>query len=196
MTRKQDTYERARLTIYHRLFSCAIGKRYGDGHYVAFEGLTTEEPKPGDLVRIESAPVSKWTISWFVDWIDKSWNACLLKSVEDHQIGRWTNIGISVYNRDVIAGAPEFQWNDAQFKLWDWWRSPGKKGEVFLVIPELPAFEGDSVRLQCRIRHGWGEPTTPRTFDNWRKLKKKDLYAFFRESVAEYEARPKPEKSH
>jgi hypothetical protein len=194
MPRKPDTYERSRLAIYHSIFSRCIGKQYGeDTQFVSFAGLSNAEPKPGDLVRIESAPPSKWSISWFVEMIDKGWNTCLLKSVEDHSVCRWSNIGISVFRSDITKDHPEFLWTDRQFGLWDWWKSIRKKHDSFSVIPMMPTFEDDSVHLQCRIRFGLGEPTTPRRFENWRKLKKKDLYAFFRESVAEFQARPKSE---
>lgn len=195
MTRKPDTYERSRLAIYHSIFSFCIGKRYEENRFFqSYNGLCNDDPKPGDLVRIESAPASKWTISWFEEMLDKSWNTCLLRSVEDHTLCRWSNVGISVFDKRVTEDRPDFLWTDRQFAFWDWWKCPGRKGEVFAVIPMMPTFDGDAVHLQCRIRHGWGEPTMPRKLDTWRKLKKRDLYAVYREMVEEVEARPKPEK--
>ena len=189
-----DTWNRSRLAILDRVVGMSTGKKYAnDSVPTSYEGfIHGHQPRLGDLVRIESVlQPTKWYLSWFVEMYDTSWNRCLLQSIDDHECCVWENIGLSVYDRTVIEKHAEFRWSDGQWDFWDRWSAPDPKNDPYIVLPMMPVFDGNSVTIQCRIRFGFGGPTEPVTFPNWREVSDKQLLNTYRDAVKQHERRDK-----
>lgn len=183
MRRKPDTYEQSRLAILSTIVQRCTSKSYGGKLYPAYAGFINEQnPVAGDLVRIESCGPSKWYLSWYVTTTGPS--SYVLESIEDHSTCRWSNVGLSVFDRNEIQ--PQWRWTDKQWAFWKRWQVPDRSDRPYFVLPCMPEFEGDSVTLKTRGRFGLDHRAIKsKTFDNWRKVTKKDMQEFYYSVVKE-----------
>lgn len=141
----------------------------------------------GDLVSLNSAPVSKWFLSW-VKKIDKTSSRFstryLLESVEDGELCWWSNVGFNIYNRKRVSERPKWKWDDKQHAFFSRWFKSCKRHDSYIVLPVLPEFHDDySVTLNVRIRFGFTNFQNPKIFDNWKKLNMKDMEKYYLECV-------------
>jgi hypothetical protein len=151
--------------------------------------LSTFEGKvvTGDLVSLNSAPASKWYLSW-VREINPN-NGCpkyLLESVDDGDLCWWGNVRLNIYSRERVRERPTWQWSDRQFKLYDQWLRVGKRNDAYIVLPCLPEFKDETVTLDCRIRFGLSDFSMPKTFPDWKKLKVREMDAYYKECKNRY----------
>jgi len=147
----------------------------------------------GDLVSLQSAPVSKWYLSWLKE-IDPNdgWPKYLLESIEDGALCWWGNVGLSYYDRERIDN-PIWHWDDAQYAFDDRWRKVCRRNNAYIVLPIIPDFHGDgSVTLDVRIRFGLSDFHNPKTFKNWKRVTMKMMDEYYKESFEKNES----EKAH
>jgi hypothetical protein len=161
-----------------------------------WEGGIFQKPKVGDLVALQSAPDSKWYVSWVVeiDFRDNGWNRWLLESIEDGHLCWWENVGFTIYKREELAKHPEWRWTDKQFELRDRWHRVFAKQDAYLTRPGIFAFNEDgSITLGVRERHNFGEDnfSHTKTFPEWKKVTIAHLTDFYIEGDAVRESRPR-----
>lgn len=190
---------RARLRILSDITSFALTHSYPPNPQrfgslrAFFPGDYGRSLIPGDLVVLESAPASKWYLSWYVEK-DAAKDIYVLESIEDGQLCNWTNVGLSYYDREVVARCPEWRWLDKQFEFNDRWRKAAHRtGETTSFTPLNVAFDGEDVSFSIRTRWNFGEKPEPAPIfvPNWKKIKMKQLTEVFLKLVAEAELRDK-----
>jgi hypothetical protein len=149
-----------------------------------------DTPQVGDLVAMQSAPPSKWYLSWLKELkADGGWQKYLLESIEDGELVWWENIGLTVYSREKVASRPHWKWDDSQFKFNSRWMKVCRDNDAYIVLPCQSVFNDDgSVTLDVRIRFRLDNYRNPCSFSNWRKLTIKQMDAYFKKSVAKYKA--------
>ncbi len=179
-----DTYYRARMQIMNELLSfCMIRSK---------DWKEDRKPIPGDLVSLDSAPATKWYVSWVVETeLNKGdWHRYLLQSIEDYELCWWENVGIEVYNPQRVREMPSWRWTDRQFKFVDKWnRVAYKDNDAYIVLPGKIDFDGNSVILDIRERYGAGHDNPfhySETF-KWKKATKAELDAFYKRGCQERE---------
>lgn len=195
LTKIQKTDKnRARLAMLNKLLSFpTINQKDWEGG-----GLFTN-PQIGDLVSLQSAPDSKWYVSWVVeiDYRNGGWNRWLLESIDDASLCWWENVGFSIYKRDEIASHPEWRWTDKQFELRDRWHRVFAKQDAYLTCPAQFVFNADgSLTISVRERHNFGGDnfSHAKTFPDWKKVTLAQLTEFYVEGDAARENRPRPER--
>lgn len=177
---------RARLLILSELFAFpTISNRHWKSD------LMEDKPQIGDLVSLTSAPPSKWYLSWFREYDpNNGWPKYLLESIEDGELCWWENVGLNFYDRERVR--KNWQWDDKQFEFNDRWRKVCRRNDAYLILPCQPEFNTDgSVLLDVRIRFQFSPYRNPRTFPDWKKVTMKQMDAYYKESVREYEASEK-----
>lgn len=173
----KDTYQLACNAIRHCILYSATQKVFGYGKtdtlplkpHVVF---TDQTPVAGDLVRIEFARATKWDLSWFESKVGYAFN---LRSIEDRALSDWSNIELSVFDREMVEKHPEWRWCDAQFKIWQWMI---KAYTSYAIRPMMPVYDGDRVQLRTRAVFSQDVICDGLFFENWRKLKYRDVIAF------------------
>lgn len=142
----------------------------------------------GDLVALQSAPPSKWYLSWLRDIrTAKSDLEYLLESIDDGSLGWWSNIGLTVYNRKIVNEFPKWKWEDRQFDLNKRWFKVCKRNNAFEVKPRFPVFNPDgSVMLNVYERWYASNYANPKVFPNWKKLTIKEMDSYYKESVEKF----------
>jgi hypothetical protein len=157
-----------------------------------------ERAQVGDLVALNSAPPSKWYVSWLRE-IDPNngWPRYLLESIDDGSLCWWGNVGLSYFNRKTVEGRYTWKWDDKQFEFRDrWWKVAYKKNDAYMVLPVYPLFnDNGSVLLDVRVRFSLSDYHNPRTFENWKKVMIKQMDEYFKECLLGYELSLK-EKTH
>jgi hypothetical protein len=127
---KPDTRNRARLEILNHIAQFCLSHKWRDGHiggaYHAFVSNIRDDVKaqPGDLIAMQSAPTSKWYLSWLVkeERREDGFRHYLLESIEDGALCWWTNVGMDFMDREVIKDHPSWRWTDRQYAFKDrWW---------------------------------------------------------------------------
>ena len=183
-----DTKNKSRIMILSELMSFPTIR---SAHWKG--GIDGQGVKPGDLVAISGASPSKWYLSWVVE-IDPNdgWPNYLLESIEDGELGWWSNVSINYYDRSKVNDC--WRWTDRQFALQErWWRVAFKKNDAYIVLPVWPVFdENGGVTLDVRIRHGLSDFHNKKTYPDWRKVTIAMMDAYYKESVAFYESSKKP----
>lgn len=125
-----------------------------------------------------------------------SGNEYLLESIEDGALCWWGNVSVNPYNQETVNKFPQWRWTDEQFAFSERWQRACKRRDAYMVLPMLPVFHDDgSVTLGCRLRYeglpGREWRPQPKKFDNWKKLKVKDMLAYYDEASAEDKEKPK-----
>ena len=194
---------RARLSILSNIAQFSL-QRYNGAHPysgsrdMSFQGghYFGEECQVGDLVALQSAPTSKWYLSWLRKVTHyPGGNEYLLESIEDGALCNWSNVSLIYLDRSWVANHPGWQWTDRQHQFNDrWLRVCHKERDAWMYLPTPARFDGDAVELGVRVRYGLSDTRINRRFDNWRKTTKKLMLAFYDEAAAELKAE-KPKKS-
>lgn len=184
----------ARIKILSWLAQFSFPIKYSSGPISAYTCFTTDrEPAVGSLVAIQSAPDSKWYLSW-LNQIEEGGafgsKRYLLESIEDGGLCWWENVGMLAYDAKTVAEHPEWRWTDAQHKFNQQWLSVCKtERDAYITLPVMVKFDGDSVTLATRTRFGMDDYIPSKTFKNWRTVTKKQMLAFYDSAVA---AKPAP----
>lgn len=147
-----------------------------------------DEPIIGDLVALQSAPPSKWYLSWLRDIRIKRHDLeYLLESIDDGSLCWWQNVGLTVYDRKRVKDFPSWQWEDKQFDLNKRWGLTCKRQGCYEVLPKNLHFNKDgSVLFDVRIRWLPEVFSNPVTFPNWKKVTIKHMVAYYQECVEKY----------
>lgn len=189
----------ARLAILHHIAEFSLSREIGGQPYGGLKDMRFREnhrPEPGTLVALSSAGRSKWYLSWVVSsdtpdgWAGPEY---VLESIEDGEIGSWTNVGIWQYDPATTASHPEWRWTDRQHELNSrWFRVCYKKRDAYIRLPVQLSFDGDAVLFRVRTRFGLDSHVPARTFPNWRKVTIAMMLDFYDSAVAEIEAQKSP----
>lgn len=162
------------------------------GGLIGFAGtLTQGEARPGDLVRIESAGRSKWTLSWLRETRVRPHGdyEYLCESLLDGELCWWSNVGISYLHRLTLENHPEWRWTDQQHAFDDKWGKACDRHDPYLYRPVMPLFNDDgSATVGTRTRHSMDNHRPTRRIENWRKATIRALSATYLELVADHEA--------
>lgn len=136
---KKFEHNRARTEILHFVLSFCMtyewepekqyGRRSASIHGFAPSGYDSSHPvQPGDLVILQSAPATKWTIGWLKKIDEADHRRYLIESLEDGELCWWGNVGIMFLPRNLIS--PRWRWTDKQFKFQKkWHRAYHKHGD-------------------------------------------------------------------
>lgn len=143
----------------------------------------------GDLVSLNSAPPSKWYVSWVRD-INVKEESYLLESIDDGALCWWSNVGFHIYNRDRVKEfGSTWQWDDKQFTFNDRWHKIFRRNNAHMIRPLYPVFgEDGTVTLDVYIRFGIRDFSNKKTFPNWKKLTMKTMDEFYKDCERKYEA--------
>jgi len=150
----------------------------------------------GDLVALNSAPPSKWYVSWYIDTRNTNgMREYLLESIDDGDLCWWGNIGLSYYSRERVKENPQWKWDDRQFAFSERWFRVCRQSEVYPVRAMQPIFTGESVELNVRL-HIFYEANfrNPKSFENWKKVTMKEMESYYRESADLYSKQKKASK--
>lgn len=186
---------RARLLILNHVVQFSLQRMigehsYGGLHDMCFHGGGFGEDRaiPGDLVALQSAPVSKWYLGWLIETQHKEndYEHWSIESIEDEQVCDWTNVSLLYYDRSQVKAHPEWRWTDAQHEFNDRWRKVCyDERDAYIYLPVQAVFEDDAVVLGVRVRFGIDEERPTRAFDNWKKTTKAMMLEFYDAAVAQ-----------
>jgi hypothetical protein len=173
---------RARTLILSHIAQFSLQKRMSDG--TLYGGLSdmafvpNDTPPPGALVALQSAPPSKWYLSWLIERSNQSraiGEIYLLESIEDGELCEWSNVSLLEYDRRQTDAHPEWRWSDAQHVFNDrWLRVCRKERDAYTVLPVQAEFEhGTGVWLSTRTRYGLDDFRASELFPNWARSQRK-----------------------
>ena len=158
------------------------------------------EPAPGDIVMLQSAPMSVWHLSIYRENCNDGYH--MLESVKTGEFCRWGNVGFHVVDREKAWGLERIEWTDAQFEFDRKFRKAWAKGDFYINIPFIAGWDGDNVLISFRTRYGFDEKITPIEPIAWRKITQRALldhltagavaHAAARETLAAHPAHPAP----
>lgn len=194
----------SRLKILSWLFQFSVARGGSDKKpWLPFSEFFFENrtPEIGALVALQSAPFTKWYLSWVVDVkpvlnsegkkVDTEYH---LESIEDGAICRWSNV--SVIEHTDWKEHPQWKWTDKQHAfnaLWE--RACYKKRDAYIVLPTGPTFhDGTKVTVGVRIRFSFDPWTSSKTFDDWRRVKQVQLLEFYDQASKEFDVYSKAKK--
>lgn len=182
---------RARLEIMHYIFEFSLAREFLGGQIYAGSSdcrfAFADLCRPGDLVALQSAPTSKWYLSWVHSLdVQQYGNIYTLESVEDGELCNWSNVSVLVFNRTTTAAFPSWRWTNKQFEFRDRWRAVCfKDRDAYITLPTDPVFGDDyAVTLGTRTRHSFDDHRPSKTFPDWRKVTKRTMGQFYDEAVA------------
>ena len=181
-----ETRQRAKLEILSWVTQfCLANSRYGKDK-PPFTGYT-HSVKAGDLVVLTmTRAANKWYLSWVVEVekVKNGFDRYLLESIEDGALGWWHNVSFFVFQDREIPQS--WRWTDRQYKLRaQWFRACHKTRDAFITLPCEPVFTDDGgVIFSTRTRFSWDENNKEIKFQNWKKVKVRELLAFYDSVVA------------
>lgn len=143
----------------------------------------------GSLVSLQSAPFSKYYLSWLkeVKIEDSRFRRqFLLESIEDGSLCWWSNVSIFGLPKETTDKFPEWKWTDKQFAFKKrWFNACYKKRDAYITLPMFPIFADDgSVILKTRERYHMSDYSPEQKFDDWKKVTVKDMLDFYDKSVS------------
>lgn len=180
---------RSRILILSHIAQFSLGRECGGMEFAGLREMRFREnrtPAVGSLVAISSAPPSKHYLSWVHDvTLRDGFYEYGLESIEDGEIVNWSNVGIWEYDRTQTDRYPEWRWTDKQHEFSDKWRRACYKDRgAYMILPTGPTFgDGFSVTVGTRTRHGLNDFAPTKQFEDWRKVTKAMLLAFYDEAV-------------
>jgi len=155
----------------------------------------SDTPKPGDLVMLQSAPDSDWTLSFYRKEGTEGHRFTkkhLLESLKTGQLCWWENVGFHVIDRDKTHIQQEAEWTDEQFVFSEKFDRACRKGDFYMARPFIARFDGDEVLIKFRTRWGLDEHITEVPPLQWKRLLQRDLLAALKVSEKKHEDRPRP----
>lgn len=142
-------------------------------------------PPVGALVKLTSAPPTKWYLGWYVAYIPATkdhWEQHLIESIDDGTLCRWHNVGLSQLPIETVNKYPSWRWTDQQFTFNDKVIKAHRHSENNYVFRIWPNFGENKVEIPLRKRH-LGAPykeeevvhTITLTDKEWKKISIKAL---------------------
>lgn len=196
------TSERSYRQVVDYLLRFAIGRIVEGEHTdyprtmcpgIGFVGrmLGNVEAQVGDLIRLEAAGQSKWTLSWLLE-IRRTKHGdyeFLCESLIDRDQCWWSNVGVSYLHRRTVAQHPEWRWTDAQHAFNDKWLKACRRFDTHLYRPFAADFNADgSVTLGTNSRYDFDKLRPTVTLQRWQKLTLKALAEVYQQCLAQHEA--------
>ena len=184
----QPQYTKARLGILNYIIAFCTHDAYGGRPFQPLNAdhcfASSEVPILNTLVKLQSAPFTKWYLSWLIEYKpdDGIGGNYLLRSIEDGSLCWWTNVSVKYYPIDKIWD--QWRWDDTQHEFQDKLDNAFKQEHAYITLNKLAKFDGNSVTVSTRERHGFPEYSYSKTFDDFRKVRLKDLRAFYKEAIA------------
>jgi hypothetical protein len=183
---KTDTKQKAKIEILGWITQfCLDNSTFGKEKppFKAYE----HNVEAGDLVALTSASFNKWYLSWVLE-VEKradGFDRYLLESIEDGALCWWSNVSFHLFQDREIP--QKWRWTDRQFKLRDqWFRACHKTRDAYITLPVEPEFTDDGgVIFKTRTIFVWDENNKEIKFPDWKKVKVRDLLAFY-DSVVEW----------
>lgn len=146
------------------------------------------EPVPGDVVMLQSAPMSVWHLSIYRKDCHDGYH--LLESVKTGEMMRWGNVGFHVIDREKAWGLERIEWTDDQFEFSSKFNKVIRRREMdfYINIPYISEWDGDNVLIKFRTRYNFDELVTPLDPIPWRKITQKALLEHLTAGAAEHVA--------
>lgn len=174
-----ETYNRSRMCILNEILSYPM---IGDKDWE-----DDRNPKKGEIVSLNSAPPSKWYLSFVEEVrVNSLGNEYLLKSIEDGELCWWSNVGINVYRPKIGSYKEYWNWTDKQFAFNDRWKKVCFKwNDAWLFRPYDAKFlDNGAVKLSLYERHDFDHKYKyEKVFDNWKKTTMKIMDEFYKGGV-------------
>jgi hypothetical protein len=146
-----------------------------------------QNPPIGSLCILKAAPFTKYYLSWLKE-IKQNENRFaerfLLESIEDGSLCWWSNVAIFHLPLETSDAYPKWRWTDDQFDFNDKWFRAVKKRDPYMTLPCTAIFEDKIVTLSTRQRHRISDYKAEKKFDDYRKVKVKDMLDFYDDAVA------------
>lgn len=197
--KKQPTYVRAHAAMMDYLLSFATSTvvEGDDSDYPRLMGgltgfvnegiLSGKKAVAGDLVLMQSAPASKWRLSWLVERVGGDLYLCA--SVIDRELCNWSNVRVAYLHRPTLKQHPEWRWDDDQFAFDDRWMKACKRHDPYIYRPLSADFGDDGVAtIGVRCRFSRDAAYTTVQVPNWRKITQRDMAGIYLALVAEHKA--------
>jgi hypothetical protein len=129
---KNDTYYRAKIEILNYIIAFCTPTYYGETspyarvnpeHSFRNSFTNDEDLKIGSLVKLQSAPFSKYYLGWLMEvkTRENGFTEYLIKSIEDGSICNWSNVGICMFSPETTEKFHNWTWSDNQYDLYDKW---------------------------------------------------------------------------
>lgn len=144
------------------------------------------DPLPGDLVMLQSAPMSVWHLSFYREKLDGYYH--LLESLKTGELCRWGNVGFHVIDEDTVGLGSTVRWSDAQFGFADKFTKACKRADFYINLPFIDKFEDDLVHIGFRTRYSLDKIITAVAPIRWSKITLSALVAELRAGEAAHDA--------
>jgi hypothetical protein len=151
-----------------------------------FQCSMSRDPMEGDIVLLQSAPISEWDVSIYRGCGEGGHytREHLLESLSTGRLGKWHNVGFHVLDPNACNIDERWLWEDAQFDFSDKLAKVHRKSEFYIALPFIDKFDGEMVSIKFRTRFSFDDKITQVPPFEWRKITQKVLMA----KLQEYEA--------
>lgn len=188
MNKKEETYNRSRMMINEFIVNlcakhyCSDGSlmpdfsedRYG---FVGAYPVSEEKLPVGALCRLIAAPSTKYYLSWYLGKKDGEF---YLQSIEDHEVCRWSNIGLQYIPIELTKDCPQFKYSDRQFKFHDLWDKI-VRNQNYWMVPMWSKFDDETGEVILAIRWKFKDTRIERKFPSWEDVTVDQMKAFAEE---------------
>ncbi len=147
-------------------------------------------PSPGDIVMLSSAPPSEWDLSIYRS--DEGNGYHLVESMRTGVIGRWGNVGFYILDREKIGFPQSVDWTDEQFAFSDKFHKVYRRAGFHMAVPFIDRFEGDTAHIIFRTRYSLDDKLTPADISGWQKITQRSLMAQLVAAEAKHESKDAP----
>lgn len=141
-----------------------------------------DNPSPGDIVMLSSAPPSEWDLSIYR--ADEGNGYHLVESMRTGVVGRWGNVGFHILDREEIGFPQSVDWTDDQFAFSDKFHKVYRRAGFHMAVPFIDRFDGDTAHIIFRTRHNIDQYRTQVEILGWQKITLKALLAQLLEAEA------------
>lgn len=146
----------------------------------------SRDPRPGDIVLLQSAPMSIWHLSFYREDCGDGYH--MLESVKTGERCRWGNVGFHVVDREKVGLLDRVEWTDGQFDFDRKFRKAVRRGDFYINIPYIDEWDGDMVGINFRTRFSFDEIITSIARVNWKKITQRELLERLKDGAAAHEA--------
>lgn len=116
-----------------------------------FRATDSGNPRPGDLVMLQSAPDSEWHLSFYIEDQDDGYH--MLESLKTGKLCRWGNVGFVVISREWVSDLPRLRWTDTQLRFNDLYSAEVRRADFWMYLPFIERLDGSMAFLGFRTRH-------------------------------------------
>jgi hypothetical protein len=135
---------------------------------------STHDPAPGDLVLLTHARQNDWHLSFCIS--GQRYGVHLLESVKTGKVAHWSNVSFCVVQMKP-GEWPKMRWTDDMFAFEDKFRKVCKRLGVYIDIPFIDGFAGDTVLIKIRTRFALDEHVTVLEPQCYRRMTQKAIAA-------------------